>query len=107
MDKQREALEALKAMACITITPVQAAAALGCTPQYIRIVARNDPKKLGFPVLLYGKPTRHNPHGSRIKIYRVPFIRFVEDGNHNKGEKRSDEDAKNRSERKRSAGRGI
>lgn len=78
MDKQREALDALKAMTCITITPVQAAAVLGCTPQYIRIAARNDPKELGFPVLLYGKPTRRNPHGSRVKIMRVPFIEFVE-----------------------------
>lgn len=80
MDKQAAALEALKEMDCITITPDQAAAVLGCNPQAIRVAARNNPESLGFPVVVYGKPTRRNPQGSRIKIMRDPFIRFVEGG---------------------------
>lgn len=80
MDKQTAALEALKKMDCLTITPEQAAAVIGCSPQYIRLTARVAPDALGFPAIVYGKPTRRNPRGSRVKIMRDPFIRFVEGG---------------------------
>lgn len=69
MDKQSTALKEIKEMSCVTITPAQAAAVLRCTPQYIRVAAREDPKKLGFPVLVLG---------NRVKIYRIPFIRALE-----------------------------
>ena len=50
------------------ITPAQAAAVLECDPQYIRLQAREDPEKLGFPVVCIG---------NRTKILRLPFLRFV------------------------------
>lgn len=51
------------------ITPAQAAGPLGCDPHYIRLVARTEPWKLGFPVTVLN---------SRTKIPRIPFIQYVE-----------------------------
>ena len=41
---------------------------LGVTPHYIRIQARHDPAKLGFPVIVVG---------SSVRIPRIPFLNFV------------------------------
>lgn len=51
------------------ITPAQAAGPLGCDPHYIRLVARTEPWKLGFPVTVLK---------SRTKIPRIPFIQYIE-----------------------------
>jgi len=69
MCKSKEALEAIKAMDSVTITPAQAAPAIGCDPHWIRIMARTQPEGLGFPVIVMR---------SRTKIPRLPFIRYVE-----------------------------
>jgi hypothetical protein len=69
MCKTKEALEAIKAMDDVTITPAQAAPAIGCDPHWIRIMAREHPEKLGFPVIILR---------SRTKIPRLPFIRYIE-----------------------------
>lgn len=45
---------------------------LGISPQYIRIQARHDASKLGFPVIVVG---------SSIRIPRVPFLNFVKGSN--------------------------
>lgn len=62
-------LAEVKELSSETITPAVAARVLGCDPQWIRIVARQHPQRLGFPVVVLG---------SRVKIPRVGFIRFME-----------------------------
>ena len=62
-------LEEIKSMSSETITPAVASRVLNCDPQWIRIVARQQPQWLGFPVVVLG---------SRVKIPRVGFIRFME-----------------------------
>lgn len=62
-------LEEIKAMTGDVITPAVAAGALGCDPHWIRLVAREDPKRLGFPVIVLR---------SRVKIPRLAFIKFME-----------------------------
>lgn len=46
-----------------------AAKILGCSPQWLRMMARERPERLGFPVCC---PTPH-----RVKIPRIPFLRFL------------------------------
>lgn len=58
-------------MDCLTITPAIAGEVLGIDPQNVRLQARNNPQRLGFPVICYG---------SRVKIPREPFVRFVRYG---------------------------
>ena len=62
-------LSEIKEMTTETITPAVAARVLNCDPQWIRIVARENPKRLGFPVVVLR---------SRVKIPRIGFIRFME-----------------------------
>ena len=62
-------LEDIKQMDKGTITAAVAAPIIGCDPQYIRLMARLDASKLGFPVIVYR---------SRVKIPRIPFIKFME-----------------------------
>ncbi len=50
------------------LTPVQAAGVLGTSAQSIRVAARQRPELLGFPVVVIG---------TRTKIPRVPFLRFL------------------------------
>lgn len=69
MERHAEALEALKTLDKIMITPAEAAPVIGCDPHWIRLMARSTPEKLGFPVTVVG---------TRTKIPRIPFIRFVE-----------------------------
>lgn len=59
----------LRSMDALFITPKIAAEFLRCDPQLIRVQARQDPDALGFPVTRIG---------SRVKIPRVAFIRFLE-----------------------------
>lgn len=46
-----------------------AAKILGCSPQWLRMMARERPGRLGFPVCC--------PTPSRVKIPRIPFMRFL------------------------------
>lgn len=62
-------LSELKSLDQDIITPAQAAGVLKCDPHYIRLVARQCPEKLGFPVIVLR---------SRTKIPRIPFIRYIE-----------------------------
>lgn len=50
------------------LTPADIAEVLGCDAQDIRVAARTAPEKLGFPVIVIK---------SRIKVPRVPFLRFM------------------------------
>ena len=62
-------LAEIKELDCDVITPAQAAGVLKCDPQYIRLVARQCPERLGFPVTVLK---------SRTKIPRIPFIQYIE-----------------------------
>ena len=45
---------------------------LGCDPHNIRLMAKQRPELLGFPVCVVG---------TRVKIPRVPFIQFLDGKN--------------------------
>ena len=62
-------LSTLKRLVCSTIDPSVAASVLGCSPQSIRVAAKQRPDLLGFPVIVMG---------SRVRIPRIPFIQFLE-----------------------------
>ena len=64
----KTAIENIRKMDRLTITPAIAATALGCDPQKIRVQAKNRPELLGFPVTCIGR---------WIKIPRVPFLRYL------------------------------
>ena len=65
-------LDDIRAMTDAVITPAVAGRVLGCDPASIRVAAREDPGALGFPVILIG---------SRVKIPREAFVRFLEGKN--------------------------
>lgn len=50
------------------LTPADIAPILGSDPQTIRIAARDEPERLGFPITRVGKYTR---------IPRLPFLRYL------------------------------
>lgn len=51
------------------LLPSEVAAVIGCDPQAIRVWARQRPQELGFHVSVIG---------SRVKIPRLAFIRWME-----------------------------
>lgn len=51
------------------LTPKDVAGVLGSDPQTIRVTARTAPERVGFPFTFTG---------NRMKIPRVPFLKFVE-----------------------------
>lgn len=62
-------IDDIRAMSKSVLLPSEAAQVLGCDPQWIRLMARERPEKLGFPVCCTSK--------HRVKIPRKPFIKFV------------------------------
>ncbi len=64
-------LDDVRAMEREIITPAIAAAVIGCDPNAIRITAHREPESLGFPVIVVG---------TRTKIPRRAFIKFMETG---------------------------
>ena len=69
MSKTATALEAIKAMDDVMITPAEAAPVLGVDPNSLRMQVKEDPSMLGFNVTRVG---------GRTLIPRLPFIRWVE-----------------------------
>ena len=61
-------LDDIKAIDREFLTPAQVAEILNCSAHGVRIWARQRPEQLGFPVCIIG---------SRIKIPRRPFLRFM------------------------------
>lgn len=61
----------LKKRTDATITPAEASAVLGMAPHWLRLMARERPEKLGFPVIVYG---------NRCRISRIPFLQYLEGG---------------------------
>lgn len=62
-------IDDIRAMSKSFLIPSEAAQVLGCDPQWIRIMARERPERLGFPVSCTSE--------HRVKIPREPFIRFL------------------------------
>lgn len=61
-------IEDLKTMEKVFLTATDVAEILGSDPQSIRVAARQRPDLLGFPVTVAG---------SRVRIPRIPFLRFI------------------------------
>ena len=61
-------LEELKASQQPYLTPADIAPILHCDPQCVREQAKQDPAKLGFPVIIMGQ---------RVRIPRIPFLRYL------------------------------
>lgn len=63
-------LKELAQLDCAFLTPTQAAPVLKCTPYFISLMAKTEEnrKALGFPVIRIG---------TRTKIPRVPFLRYM------------------------------
>lgn len=50
------------------LLPAEVAPVMHWDTHALRLQAREDPSKLGFPVLVYG---------SRVKIPKIPFLQFM------------------------------
>lgn len=61
-------LEEIKASPKVFLTPMEVSGVLGTHPHTIRVMARQAPEMLGFPFTFTG---------CRMKIPRVPFLRFL------------------------------
>lgn len=61
-------LEEIKHLPDAMLTPAQVAPIIGSDPQTLRMWARQRPDLLGFPAVCIG---------NRVKIPRVPFLRFM------------------------------
>lgn len=61
-------LDEIKSSDKVFLTPVDIADVIGSDPQTLRIIARDCPERLGFPISRIGKYTR---------IPRIPFLRYI------------------------------
>lgn len=61
-------IEEMKQSTKVFVSSADIAPILGCDPQCLRHQAKKDPYMLGFPIVQVG---------SRIRIPRVPFLRFI------------------------------
>lgn len=61
-------IEELKHSTKVFVSPADIAPILRCDPQCLRHQAKIDPYMLGFPIVQVG---------TRIRIPRVPFLRFI------------------------------
>lgn len=68
--KPRLTLAAIAAMDCMFLIPSQVAQVLGCSQYYINVASQTPDGRayLGFPVARIG---------NRVKIPRIPFLRFM------------------------------
>ncbi len=64
-------LAEIKASDALWLRPADVAPVLKCNPHLIRLMAREDPALLGFPVVVTGRVT---------KIPRKPFLEFFGEG---------------------------
>lgn len=66
----QELSEELLNQTAVTISPAQAAPLIPCSPYNINLAARDPAYRdlLGFPVIVIG---------NRVRIPRVPFLRFM------------------------------
>lgn len=66
-----KSLEEVKASKKDVLLPADIAPILRCNPYSINLAARDYPERLGFPVMCIG---------TRVKIPRLAFIKFMEEG---------------------------
>ena len=64
-------LDEIKASDKVLLTAADVAEVLGVDAQGIRIMAHEQPERLGFPVTVVGRS------GRGVRIPRVPFLRFM------------------------------
>lgn len=64
-------LDEIKASDKVLLTAADVAEVLGVDAHGIRIMAHDQPDKLGFPVAVVGRG------GRGVRIPRVPFLRFM------------------------------
>ncbi len=62
-------LDEIRQLDKATLTPAEAASVLGVSPQLLRIQARQQPERLGFPVTVIGRS---------VLIPREPFLAAME-----------------------------
>ncbi len=70
--KKQLSLSDLAALDCDFLTADQICGVLQCDPHTIRLTAKQRPELLGFPVIVLGSSDY-----ARVKIPRVPFLRFM------------------------------
>lgn len=61
-------IEELRSCEDVFIYPHDIAPILGCDPHSIRVIAKTNPRLLGFPVTIVGR---------RVKIWRIPFLKYI------------------------------
>ncbi len=64
-------LEEMRKSAKTMLTPSDISEVLQCNPQSIRMQAKSNPSRLGFPVVVIG---------TRVRIPKGPFLQFVGEG---------------------------
>lgn len=64
-------LDEIKSSDKVMLTPADVAEALGVDPQGIRVMAHEQPERLGFPVVVCGR------NGRAVRIPRVAFLRYI------------------------------
>ena len=64
-------LNEIKASDKVMLTPADVAEALGVDAQGIRVMAHEQPERLGFPVVVCGR------NGRAVRIPRVAFLKFL------------------------------
>lgn len=64
-------IEQMRGSTAEFLTPKEAAEVIGCDPYAINVQAREDARKLGFPVCVMG---------TRVRIPRRAFLRWLEYG---------------------------
>lgn len=62
-------IQELQQSTAFVVNAADIAPILGCDPHAIRILARDNPSALGFPVLCTG--------AHRVKIPRLPFLKYI------------------------------
>lgn len=66
--EQPRTLDEIAALPCEVLTCAQIAPVLGANPSTLHLQAVERPELLGFPVIVAG---------SRVKIPKTPFLRFM------------------------------
>ena len=64
-------LDEIKASDKVMLTPADVAEALGVDAQGIRVMAHEQPERLGFPVVVCGR------NGRAVRIPRIAFLRYI------------------------------
>ncbi|EOS55307.1 hypothetical protein C814_03153 [Anaerotruncus sp. G3(2012)] len=72
-------LEEVEAIPRETLLATEVAQCIGCDPNFIRFEARQNPARLGFPVICVG---------SRVKIPKQAFLRFMRGKSDSENEER-------------------